>query len=650
MCRDRRVERRPPPAAAVRGAGPPGLAQAGRNPAGPGSGGLAGSPSSRVASGPLPAAASAALLLRRSTCPSVHCRSAVRCAGGDMLVGSRSLCVAMRECASAPAPRRPARRPSFLAAAPERPASAETLADALRDTYVQSPRLDAERARLRATDELRAPGPGRLAAADPRHRRVPALAWEREDDEAIALVETDGADGHRQSEDNRQHRRLNPARSGRLLAQQSLYAGGETVAGTRRAENQVLSGRARLAGAEQDGAARRRSRPMPVSSGPATCCAMSKENLDRLQRYLGGAQERFRVAELTRTDVSQADSRVAGADGRSRPGRERARGGPGRVRARRRPPPGELEPAEPSAELPALARRGAGAEAPNHPRVLQASYDLEAQRAAGARRRGPAAARGQSRRRAQPPAPAQRQRRPARRRLDRRRDRHPDLPARCRIFARPPVQAERHPAALRPDRRRAHGAPRDRHQLRGAAGRPPRRSPPSTSRSRRAQMALERHARGGAGRCPHRARRAQCRARAVHRPDPPRAGWSSRRWWRATGCAPPSAASAWPGSASARTSYDPAGLLPARSATAGSASASIRVPASHRPAKLARHSRKSSGNRRRGRGRQRIETVAIEDAVWPDRIGLLPARVSGYAVAQRLASLVVPAPARYGAG
>ena len=39
--------------------------------------------------------------------------------------------------------------------------------------------------------------------------------------------------------------------AGRLLVQQSVYAGGETVASTRRAENLVLSGRSRLADAEQ---------------------------------------------------------------------------------------------------------------------------------------------------------------------------------------------------------------------------------------------------------------------------------------------------------------------------------------------------------------------------------------------------------------
>ena len=61
------------------------------------------------------------------------------------------------------------------------PASAETLADALRDTYVQSPRLDAERARLRATDEQ---VPQALAGWRPLIRATgeAALAWEREDD------------------------------------------------------------------------------------------------------------------------------------------------------------------------------------------------------------------------------------------------------------------------------------------------------------------------------------------------------------------------------------------------------------------------------------------------------------------------------------
>jgi TolC family type I secretion outer membrane protein len=262
----------------------------------------------------------------------------------------------------------------LLAGIATAPASAETLADALRDTYVQSPRLDSERARLRATDEQ---VPQALAGWRPLIRATgeAALAWQRDDDKARNRSEEGSAPGDQES--NRSAERLNQL-SGRLLAQQSLYAGGETVAGTRRAENQVLSGRARLAGAEQEVLLDAVEAYASVVRA-RNVLRYSNENLGRLRRYLGGAEERFRVAELTRTDVAQAQSRVAGAEAdlaRAQNEIEAAMAEFERAIGRQ---PGALEPASLAAELPTSLEE-ALAQAPTHPRVLQASYDLEAQR------------------------------------------------------------------------------------------------------------------------------------------------------------------------------------------------------------------------------------------------------------------------------
>ncbi|NJO37193.1 MAG: TolC family protein, partial [Rhizobiales bacterium] len=138
----------------------------------------------------------------------------------------------------------------------------------------------------------------------------------------------------------------------RLLAQQPVYSGGETVAGTARAENQVRAARARLLDVEQTvlfdvvsayaGVVRARN-----------VLRLSQENLDRLERYRGGTQERFRVAEVTRTDVSQADSRVAGAVAdiaRAESELEAAVADYQRVVGQ---PPEALETIAPAAELPA---------------------------------------------------------------------------------------------------------------------------------------------------------------------------------------------------------------------------------------------------------------------------------------------------------
>ena len=250
------------------------------------------------------------------------------------------------------------------------PVSAETLVDALRDTYVQSPRLDSERARLRATDEL---VPQALAGWRPLVRATgeAARAWERE--------ERNRGGGRRVDPANDPDSSRLAQLSGRLLAQQSLYAGGETVAGTRRAENQVLSGRSRLSGVEQEALFASVEAYAAVIRA-RNVLTYSQENLGRLQRYLAGTQERFRVAELTRTDVSQAQSRVAGAEADlARAENEVDAALAEFIRAVGRQP-GDLQPAGIAPGVPATLEE-ALALVPEHPRVQQAGYDLEAQRA-----------------------------------------------------------------------------------------------------------------------------------------------------------------------------------------------------------------------------------------------------------------------------
>lgn len=246
-------------------------------------------------------------------------------------------------------------------------ALADSLEEALRDAYLANPQLEAERARLRATDELvpqalsgwrpllRATGGYTVnhRTEDDKFRRSPDREGNRESD---VLYQVDG----------------------RLLAQQPVYSGGETVAGTRRAESQVRAGRARLDSVEQTVLFDVITAYVDVVRA-RNVLRLSVENLGRLERYREGALERFRVAELTRTDVAQADSRVAGAIAdlaRAESELEAALADYERVVGR---PPGELAPIAVAADLPAtLAAAEAGAA--DHPRVVQASFDLDAAR------------------------------------------------------------------------------------------------------------------------------------------------------------------------------------------------------------------------------------------------------------------------------
>ena len=256
----------------------------------------------------------------------------------------------------------------FLASCLVTPVMAETLSDALRQAYDESPRLESERARLRATDEL---VPQALSGWRPLVRATSGYTIDRQQDEGPYVPRSD-AEGNSNADVLYQF-------DAGLTAQQSLYAGGETVAQTRRAENQVRSQRARLDDVEQAVlldvveayAAVVRARQVLV---------YSEQNLDRLIRYLEGVQDRFRLAELTTTDVAQARSRVAGAEAdlaRARNELETATADFERAVGQ---PPGELAPVKPLAGLPGTVDE-ALAMAARNPRVVQAGFDLEAARA-----------------------------------------------------------------------------------------------------------------------------------------------------------------------------------------------------------------------------------------------------------------------------
>lgn len=94
---------------------------------------------------------------------------------------------------------------------------------------------------------------------------------------------------------------------------QSLYAGGATVAGVRRAENNVQAQRAQLVALEQQVLLD------AVDSYTATyrdrsVLELALNNAKRLKRQLQATRDRFEVGEVARTDVAQAEARLAEAN------------------------------------------------------------------------------------------------------------------------------------------------------------------------------------------------------------------------------------------------------------------------------------------------------------------------------------------------
>ncbi|MDP6173831.1 MAG: TolC family protein, partial [Rhodospirillales bacterium] len=172
------------------------------------------------------------------------------------------------------------------------PASGQTLKDALARAYHNNPELLAQRANLRATDE-----------------GVPqALSNWRPDVEVtgdIARTHT-----HLTSRKSDRTQTRTPRGIG-LDVSQSLFRGFRTEAATSKAENAVLEGRQTLIAMEQDILLEAVVAYAAVFRDQAVL-ELSVNNEQVLARQLQATRDRFRVGEITRTDVSQAEARLAG--------------------------------------------------------------------------------------------------------------------------------------------------------------------------------------------------------------------------------------------------------------------------------------------------------------------------------------------------
>jgi outer membrane protein len=184
---------------------------------------------------------------------------------------------------------------SCLVASVAAPATAASLTESLAATYTNNPQLLAARARLRATDE-----------------NVPqALSGWR------PTVQFSGSYGPQQSYT------YGPKNSGTgdvgiqprtldLNVVQPIYSGGQTVAATSQAENLVRAERARTIATEQLVFFSSATSYLDVLRDQAVL-DLSINNQQVLQKQLEASQDRFRVGEVTRTDVAQSESRLASA-------------------------------------------------------------------------------------------------------------------------------------------------------------------------------------------------------------------------------------------------------------------------------------------------------------------------------------------------
>ena len=236
-------------------------------------------------------------------------------------------------------------------------ACAMTLPEALAATYNNHPTLLAQRARLRESDE-----------------GVPqALSGWR------PTVQFTGSAGVQRNEaTNVQQQTLTP-RSLDLNITQPLYNGGRTVAATSQAENTVRATRALTLATEQQVMLSAVTAYLDVVQNQSVL-ELSINNEQVLRRQLEATQDRFRVGEVTRTDVSQAEATLATATAT----RVQAEGTLENVRANFErfvgEPPGLLEPPTERPALPTSRAEAASLAANNNPNVISAQFNEAAAR------------------------------------------------------------------------------------------------------------------------------------------------------------------------------------------------------------------------------------------------------------------------------
>jgi TolC family type I secretion outer membrane protein len=166
---------------------------------------------------------------------------------------------------------------------------ATTLEEALARAYETNPTLQASRAELRATDE-------QIAQAKSLRRPT---------------IDITGDVGAR-STDNDFNSGTDGTGSVALNLNQPIYRGGSIDASISQADNVIWAQRATLTSVEQQVLLRAVTAYSDVVRDQAVV-NLTISNVEVLTRQLEATRTRFDVGELTRTDVAQSESRLAGA-------------------------------------------------------------------------------------------------------------------------------------------------------------------------------------------------------------------------------------------------------------------------------------------------------------------------------------------------
>ena len=179
--------------------------------------------------------------------------------------------------------------------------AADTLNDALVKTYNSNPQLMSGRANLRATDE-------EVSQAISQWRPKITLSGNYSHIETETKIDPTPLPGNPLGVNIE---RRNDPWDADVTATQTVFAGGRILAQRRQADAQVRAERARLHSTEQSVFLDTVTSFMNVVRDEVVV-KLNQTNVELLRKQLEAAKARFDVGEITRTDVSQAEARLAG--------------------------------------------------------------------------------------------------------------------------------------------------------------------------------------------------------------------------------------------------------------------------------------------------------------------------------------------------
>ncbi|MHB2166157.1 TolC family outer membrane protein [Alsobacter sp. R-9] len=234
----------------------------------------------------------------------------------------------------------------------------ENISGALAKAYAANPQLNAARASTRAIDEN---VPRQMSGYRPRITASADVGYTTQD-----LYRSQWAND-----------KYFP-RGGGVQVDQNLWNGNRTINGVRQADATVLASRESLRATEQTVLNDAATAYMDVLRDTAIL-NLRKNNIDVLEEQLRQTRDRFNVGEVTRTDVAQAEARLAQANSDASAAAGNLKASIGRYRAVVGAEPRQLAPAKAlDTILPRSLDAAIVVGLAEHPTILSALHTVDA--------------------------------------------------------------------------------------------------------------------------------------------------------------------------------------------------------------------------------------------------------------------------------